>query len=431
MDILDILTVTLPKDIYQFIIVYGFAYFLLIFYGTKQWDKYSSFEKVVFSVLSGYVVWVFFVFPISFFMNTLDVFQRELSDIKYTDLYKYLYIFNYIFAYLIVWRLLFSKQPLRDNKIFFKFTKYLITAILIIFFMADYLYLVSFTFSEYQEYLGYAMYSFFYLLAISIFYLIFLEIYGEKFIIISKIKKDNSFKNLYCRLIFLKYIILKREKKIKQLIVGIFIIVVIAFLFIGYYSLKTTTQLEEEEPDRLIIDSMFITRANRTVSGDFFVRQNYSVKFGAIPWVKIKPNITLKNSLDEPTNLYPFRGDYLLINNSRFNTTNIILYGKKEISNLPNSYFYELEISSLNDTVQKWDIIFNNSYNYTIEINEAIIDPMRELKFINYSRNNLSLGDVINEDQRIIIRRVWIAPDLSKIYSNRSISLFFESKNTD
>lgn len=71
MDIIDLLTVILPKDIYQAIIIFGFIYFLLIFYGSEQWKEYSDFEKVIFSILSGYVVWVLFIFPISFFMNTL------------------------------------------------------------------------------------------------------------------------------------------------------------------------------------------------------------------------------------------------------------------------------------------------------------------------------------------------------------------------
>ena len=77
MDIsLEILTTLLPNETYPLIIFSGVVYFILIFYGTKQWEKYSDFDKVVFSVILGGFVWWFFILPISIFVFTLNVFQK-------------------------------------------------------------------------------------------------------------------------------------------------------------------------------------------------------------------------------------------------------------------------------------------------------------------------------------------------------------------
>ncbi len=401
MDIGDIITQIIPKDILPQIITYGLLYFLLIFYGSEKWKNFSEFEKIVFSVLSGGIVWYFLVAPISFFLTMLKIFQNELPEIKYYDLYPQgIYLLYYIFIYLLVWRLIFNNKPLRDDKSFFQSTKYLIITVVIFLLLVDYTLFAAFLFSEYQEYLTYIATSISFSVAILLlFYPIFLAVYGEK---ITPPLIDEFFANLKLKENSLKNMIYRKKNIIKRSLSIIFLIVLIVVApFTGIYLLKTTTQLVEEKSDRLIIDSMPITRAYRNISGDFFVWQNYSIKFGIMPWAKIKPNISLKNRFDEPVNSYSIRGDYILINNSRFNTTNVILYGKKEINNVPNSYFYTLETSDFNDTIQRWDIIFNNTYPYDIEINEVIIDPARELKFINYHRSNLGLDDVINEEEKI------------------------------
>lgn len=430
MDILDILTLILPKEIYQFVIIYGFVYFILIFYGTKQWEKYSSFEKVIFSVLSGYVVWVFLVTPISFFLNTLKVFQNELPEIKYTDLFQYSYIIHYVFVYLIIWRLIFSNKPLRDNKAFFNFTKYLIIAIIIIFFMADYLYLAAFIFSEYQEYLGYPLRSFLYLSAIIIFYLIFLEIYGKKILRYSKFRNDISFAFLNFKAQYFKYLTPKNEKRFKQIMAVIFIIIIIATLFIGYYYLKTTAQIVEEKPNRLVIDTLFINRPNVNLSGTLFVTQNYTIKFRLIPWTKIKLNISSVDESDRTKILdYNFSGNYLFIKNSSWNTITVKPYGWKKEYNIFE--FHTLKISDLNDTIQRWDINFYNPYLYDIEIYWVVVERGNQLKLINYSKD-LALDEVVNDptDHQVTIKHVWLPKYWQPEFANYSISLFFEKNNS-
>ncbi|MCZ7393413.1 MAG: hypothetical protein ABOK23_03590 [Candidatus Methanoperedens sp.] len=294
MDILDIITTILPKDILPQIIAYGLFYFLLIFYGSTQWKNYSSFEKVVFSVISGGVVWYFLIVPISFFLTWLKLFQNELPEIKYNDLYPNgLYLFYLILIYLLVWRLIFNNKPLRDNNTFFNFTKYSIISIVIVLLLANYTLLAAFLFSEYQEYITYIQTSIILSLGIIIlFYPIFLSLYGEKIIPHSQI--DDMLASIKSTTCSLKTIISRNRTKFKWALFLVFIIILITAALIGIYFLKTTTQISEEKPQMLVIDSIFITRQNVNLSGYLFVWQNYTIKFGLIPYAKIKPNISFK-----------------------------------------------------------------------------------------------------------------------------------------
>ncbi len=215
----------------------------------------------------------------------------------------------------------------------------------------------------------------------------------------------------------------------KKALFIIFIIILIGASFTGIYLLKTTTLINEEKPDVLLIPYMFIDRPNGILSGDLYVWQNYSIRFGLIPYAKIKPNISFRNRLGENTvSDYNFSGDYLLIKNSSWNTINVIFYGRKEEKNI--SQFHTLDIKDLNDTSQIWDIRFNNPYSFDIEINSASIDKHKQLKLINYTKNNLRFMGIIDDpdNSHIIIKQLGLPHE--EIYPNQSITLFFEKNNT-
>lgn len=417
MDTLDILTVLLPTEINQITIFFGIIYFILIFYGTKQWKDYSEFDKVVFSVIFGGFVWYFFILPISIFVFTLNVFQKPEIIIP-NDFSKYSYFIYFILAfYLIWWRLLkTNNRPLRDNNTFLKVTELLIVVTILLVALMDYALFVAFSFSTYQEHLGYIMAS---VISLVIFllplYCIFLKIFpiNETFFSYSNKLPDLNF-------------ILKNKKLWALMILLISVVAALA----GTYFLKTTTQLVDEKTNRLIIDDIFINRDHLNISGDYYVEQNYSIKFGLIPWTKMRPNITLRDSLDNPTNAnYNFDGGYLLINNSRwFNTTNVILYGRKK-DNVPP--FYTLKIKDLNETNQRWDIIFYTNYTYDIDIYAVNIEK-GNLRLINYTTDNLALNEVVNNptDHYIVLKHVWFAKYWLPQYANHSITLFFEKNST-
>lgn len=413
MDILDLLITIIPPQS----IVFGLIYFLLIFYGTNRWKNYSGFEKVIFSAISGGVVLWFFIVPVSFFLNTLKVFQNELIEIKPNDLFQYSYfLYGIILIYITAWRLI-SNKPLRDNKTFFNITEYLIIATAGSLTIANYVLLLAFSFSAYQEHLSYIMASMLLLTLLLPFYFIFLKTVSDK---------ENLFAYLE-RKPFLNFTIFKNKK------LAILIILVIMFIsagaaLTGKYFLKTTTQIVEKT-ERLVIDEMYIHQyywQEVNISGDYQVEQNYSIKFGLIPWTKIRPNITLRDGYNVPTNPnYNFMQNSLYINNSWLNTTNIILRGIKEERNIPK--FYTLKIIDLNETTQRWDIEFNNINSYPIEIYYLTVYQPPELKYIKYEKSDgLSLNEVVMENSHTIIKRVTIHPESDNINPNQSIILYFE-----
>ena len=419
MPILDALTVLLPSEIYQLVIFSGIIYFVLFFYGTKQWEKYTEFDKVVFSVIFGGFVLYFFIIPITIFMFILNVFQKPEIIIQ-NDFPLYSYTIYFILAlYLIVWRLfLANNKPLKDNNNFLKSTELLIAATILTITVMDYALLVAFYFSTYQEHLAYIIISIIFLPAfLLILYYAFLKIFPMN---------DYFFPNPDK----LPYLNLVLENK--KLWAWLILIIFVAAALIGTYFLKTTTQVMEETPDRLAIQEIFINREYGPLQGYSILRQNYTIRFGLIPWVKIKPNITLKGEFDQQFTTYPyynFSGEYLLVKNQSWNTINVIIPGRR-LENDISKNFYSLTKKDFNDTVQIWMINFSNPYPYDIEILYIIVEKDKQLKLINHDKNNLRLDGITNEptDHQITIKNVGLPHE--KIYSNQSITLFFEKNNT-
>ncbi|MDO9097440.1 MAG: hypothetical protein Q7U60_04910, partial [Candidatus Methanoperedens sp.] len=111
---------------------------------------------------------------------------------------------------------------------------------------------------------------------------------------------------------------------------------------------------------------------------------------------------------------------------------NVILYGRNEETNI--SKFHTLDIKDLNDTIQIWEIKFNNPYSFDLEINYAVIDKNKQLKLINYNKNNLRLNEMrlkeimdnpADYQYQIFIKDIGL-PYEKELYPNQSITLFFE-----
>ncbi len=417
MEIIDVLTVLLPTEIYQLIIFSGIIYFILFFYGTKQWERYTEFDKVAFSVIFGGFVWYFFILPISIFMFILNIFHKPEIIIQ-NDFPIYSYIIYFILAlYLIVWRLfLANNKPLRDNNTFLRFTELLIAATILSIALVDYTLYVAFFFSTYQEHLTYILISIISLPAfLVILYYTFLKIFP-----VNDYFFPNSDKLPYLDLVLEKL----KNKKLWTFMV---IIISVVAALIGTYFLRTTSQMEEE-PNRLVIEDLYINLPNVNLTGTFFVTQNYTIKFGLIPWAKIELNISSADGSDKTkTSDYNFSGNYLYIKNLSWNTINVKAYGWKKEYNI--SKFHTLKITDLNNTIQRWEINFYNPHPYDIDINEVVIEKGGQLKFINYSKE-LS-GEVADNptDHRMIIKHVELPKYWNTKYANYSITLFFEKNN--
>lgn len=75
---------------------------------------------------------------------------------------------------------------------------------------------------------------------------------------------------------------------------------------------------------------------------------------------------------------YTFKGEYeVIINGSQWNNVNVSLNGKKRDNNITR--FYKIEKNNLNETVQRWDIIFSNPYDIMLKFMKLISKRINSL----------------------------------------------------
>jgi len=67
----DIIINLFPREIAHWIILLGFVIFFLCFFGTTEYKRLSEFEKIIFSIFTGWVIWYLLIFPISIGIETL------------------------------------------------------------------------------------------------------------------------------------------------------------------------------------------------------------------------------------------------------------------------------------------------------------------------------------------------------------------------
>ncbi|MFZ3383640.1 MAG: hypothetical protein WA144_06920 [Candidatus Methanoperedens sp.] len=420
MDISDYILQIFPKEIATDIIIYGFIYFLLVFYGTKQWENYTGFEKVIFSAMTGGVVWYFFIQPISIFFAILSVFLSGSIDINY-DRSQQLFIFLIIFLYLIIWRITYNK-PLRDNDHFLNFIKYFIEKLIIFVFFTNGFLLFVFTYLQIIDYMQlFSSYIILYFVNLIIFYCIFLYTFGKDIPYIS-----NNYPKLILNIQKFKSILLENETKIKYLK---YIVLFSLILLVGYIS-DTPYQLKEEKNTSVEVQRIDLRENNENLTGFLDVEQNYTIFFRHLPWIKFKPDISLTNGIYyyKESN-YTVSGEYVFVNGTSWKTVNISLKGRKYETNVPK--IYEIEKIDLNETIQVWNIRFFNQYDNGIKIHQIVIGNDEKLKLLDFKKYLMSF-DVEKLDENIKIQqtsnltidklRVWD----NYISSNHSITLFFE-----
>lgn len=425
MEYFDILTDILPEEVYKPIIISGVIYFILIYYGTKQWVKFSDFDKVVFSIISGTIVFYLFVFPLVILRMSLNIFSKN-TIFNDNDLVLYSNIvILIIIGYLSLIRLKNDNKPLRYVKIFLNSTT-LLSIIITSIFIICYILIISFSFTTYTEIIALAIMNIIIPISlILLFYLIFTKIFSKKEELATYLKKE----------FFLKSLILNNKKS------AILFIVIISILaaLIGIYCLNTTYELVDHNENRLEIPNLDINRGgNITISpvGNFNITQIYRIKYQFIPWVNIKSNMSLVDSSGNPYKKqenYLFKGkNDVIINGYRWSTINVGLIGIKQ-DNLPR--IYTIEKKNVNESHQIWNINVTNPYEFYIKIYRLNIIKDEKLKLINYKINNLDF-DQEKLDESIknpIDKNLITINDVGiwgkNVHSSQSISLFFEINN--
>ena len=421
----DILSEILPEEVYKSILISGLIYFILIYYGTKQWGKFSDFDKIVFSIISGTIVFYLFVFPLVLLRMSLNIVSKS-TIFNDTDFVLYsTTVILIILAYLSSIRLINDNRPLRNDIIFLNSTR-LFSIIIYIIFIIIYILSIASLFAKYGGGLAISFVNLFISIPIILsFYLIFIKIFPNNEKLLSHPHKED----------YMKSLILNNKKS------AILFIVIISILaaLIGIYCLNTTSELVYHHEDRLKITDLDINRGgNITVSpmGNFDITQIYRIKYQFIPWIKINSNMSLVDSSGKPYQQYEnysFNGkNDVIINGPRWSTIDAYLIGIKQ-DNLPR--IYTLEKKDVNETHQIWNISFTNPYEFYVEIYRLNIVNDEKLKLINYKINNLDF-DKEKLDESIknpIYKNIITINDVGvwgkNVYPNQSITLFFEINN--
>lgn len=422
-----------PAEIAYGIIIMGFIIFFLHFYGTKEWKSFSDLEKIIFSIVTGWLLWFILILPISLSIETLKLFFTYNTDINiFNESINNFYVFSvYIFAYFLGWRFS-SNTPLFYNKEFVNFTTNLIKISILIVFPLLLFFLFSFYSSGYINFANYFVERITAVIVLLlVLYLIFLKLHGNlKIILGNHLYFLNNLENH----LYLKFNAIKNILTIKNLLIFIIVLMLISSI-IGYKFYKSSVDNEVLTKFRLEIPILPLDNSSYgDLSASLLYRNQFELKFGLIKWTYISKNFTITEAYnkDDPTKKYNFSGNSIVLSEDK--KINVTLIGYQKINIEKN--FSNLDIQYINHT-QIWNISFNRK-EYEIYINEIPVKNLPEnLKLINYKNYGLSinkekLDEHLNKSiQEFTIQNVMI-PSVrynDGIYITK-ISLYFTDNNS-
>ena len=409
-----------PTEIAYGIIIVGFGIFFLYFFGTEEWKAFSDLEKIIYSIITGWLLWFIVIYPILIGYGTLKLYFTT----NYTDIFnKAIDNFNVsaglIFIYFFMGRLL-SDTPLFKNKKFVKLTSYLILFTIIIFYTLLIFIAFSFKFTPYLDFAQELELRTFTIIILFInLLIIFLKVNGIKPVTFL----DELIKELSLKFNSKKHIF-KKLNSIRNISI-ILILFILGSYLTGYMFFNPSVADKNFKIRHLEIQYLPIeNNSYGNLSGSLFIENQVEVNFGWIKWVYIPQNFTIEEAYntENKSKKYELSGNGVVIRGN--GKANITIEGYQKI-NVSNN-FYNFTIEDLNDT-QIWNISFINPYQYDIKINELVIRNPRDLKLIKWTNNDYvyldytNFNDEINKSFSQLTSRITIPPDNSK----KTISLYF------
>jgi len=417
-----------PREIAHLIILLGFIIFFICFFGTTEYKRLSEFEKIIFSIFTGLLIWYLFIFPISMGIETLklyftytaesNVFKNSIEN----SINNFNGFFILILTYFIILRL-DSNTPIFYNKNHLKLSITLIE-ILIFYISCPILIIIlfSFLFSNYQEYAKYLTVTIiFIILLLFILYIILLKLsyLHTNFHMDTILKlKRNSIK------------ILKTNTHIKILIIIFILIIIPGITGIIFYNSHITD--EEMKIVRLEIPVLPVEKNSYgNLHGSQQINDQFKLKFGLIKWVKVHRESSHRNftiieayNTDDSSNEYDFSGNFVILKGD--DEINVTLSGTHEL--YINKEFYNFTKQNHLNNTQVWNISFQNPYPYKIEVHELEIENPDRLKLIKWTNNGIHmndgrLNDEVNKSSNELITSISILPTDSN--KTKTISLYF------
>ena len=404
----DIIMDIFPTEIAFGIVIVGFGIFFLYFFGTDEWKGFSDLEKIIYSIITGWLLWFLVIYPISMSYETFHLLFTYTTDF---DIFNKT-IGNFKIYAIIIFACFFAVRLLSDTALskytgFINNTTKIILITIPIFSYLLILLLVSFYFTSFKypiessinRILG-TILSFINL------YFIFLKVNG----------------NLNLEFPLKKYLVEKfhSNKKIIMIFVGIFVLFIVIACFVGYLFYDPHVVDKNFEITRLEIPVVQINNnSNVNLSGSLFIENQVEVSFGLVKWVYIPRNFTILEAYNTDNNSikYSFSENEVTIKGN--GKLNITLNGTKETK--VNINLYNITEENLNEDFQRFFISFNNPYKYKIFIKQIYLNNT----LINHSK--MTFLHLREKDS--IETSNFIDPDTPESRINLNISL--QPKNTE
>ena len=341
------------------ILITGFLIFLMYFYKSRLWNGFSDFDKLSFSIVCGFIVFMGLVVPLARIIFTMinlingyDFVEIESEEIiaTYQSIYLFILIGLFILAFM-------SPKPLYENFNFYKniFVGYFaFIGILSLLYTELTLALLLSQFRDYISIIGGNVSS-------SIFFmLLFFGVY------LAVHKKSNT-------VIFDEIKLFLAKFRLKKMHANLFLLLLILLPYVFGTFLFSYTVTENEEHINLVSIKKIDVERNVISSARELIFRDYSIKMPIlISWAKVKPDLIIKNEFDSENNL-----KYIVLEDENA----FVVNKTSNIVNVTVSLYNDTEISYSKMVMLEEPIFINDSIFMNVSLN-------------NYLSNNIEIEEL-------------------------------------
>lgn len=364
-DFIGVIFDSIDKRILSLILINGFILFYIYFYKSSIWHELSDFDKLFFSVLCGFFVYFGLIFPIVQILFQLLLFRAFETIISSDEIMLIYKLFStYFILAIFILRLLFPYKAPYDNIKIFKpiFITFLFSTIFVILLCAEFCFIIFLSpFNEYtNQLLNKLLVS---VVPLCIFLYVYFSIHSRYLIISVKL----IFKYIYS--VFKSY----------NLCILPSILFLLLLSFVASSILLDSKVIENGDNLKLIsIKEIDLTRSKVDSARELILR-DYTIKMPVLTsWVKVKPNLILKNNSDNESNftyiVLENENAFVINKTSKIVNVTVSLYNSTEVCYSKMVMFKEPSFT--NDSVVV-NISLNNYLLYPIEI-ETLSVPIHE-----------------------------------------------------
>jgi hypothetical protein len=389
---LDILFDGFNTKLVSYILISGFLIFTLYYSGSPKWDKFTDFDKISFSVLTGVLLFYFVIVPISWlYIYYTDFFMHNYHSFTYTseeviEIYKNISLMLVTIVFIVKY---VSKNSLYENN---DFHEYSVKGVYLIFFIICILFAIttiSLAISDYSQY-SITFFGLFILIAIVFFF--FIVIYTSTHNNLKFYLLDDGLRlaeNL--------------EDKKKSVLMTLLLLTIVSAVF-GLIFFNVSISEKGETLNEIQINSLNFSE-DSSMGGYEVLTKVYDIKMPyLIPWTRI--------SFDHRIN-----AAYTTYDNSLYTV-------KHPFTNNRNLHYIYVNKTSRRLNL---NVVYEDSFGFERDdLIKATLEQNNSTKFINVSYTN-------NMGSNVIIDSVFIPINSSFYLRNEDFlkSKFIEGTGTD